>query len=156
MEGSRGPVCVGSPQPSSIHTQACTCRHTLAESHSCITQSHTRVHVCTHRVIHVISHRHARRHIQSYIHTGMRIHMCRVEFTFNTSYTLVTHSHIYMCMYAHRESYSWSHIDTQKHTQSLTYTDTHTGMHTHMQSHTYNSHIHVCTLLTQSHTHGLT
>lgn len=122
MEGSRGPVRVGSPQPSSIHTQALTCTHTFAESHSCITQSYTHVHVCTHRIIHVISHRYTRRHIQSYIHTGMHIHIEESYSLLTQSYTPITRSHIHTCMYAHTESYSWSHIDTRKHTRSLTYT----------------------------------
>lgn len=81
--------------------------------------------------------------------------MCRVEFTFNTSYTLITRSHIHTCMYVHTESNSWSHIDTQAHTES--YIHRYAGMHTHVQSHMYNTVIYMCArMLTQSHTHGLT
>lgn len=83
----------------------------------------------------------------------MHIHIEESYSLLTQSYTPITRSHIHTCMYAHTESYSWSHIDTRKHTRSLTYTDTHTGMHTHVQSHTYNSHIHVCTYAhTESHT----
>ena len=78
------------------------------------------MHVCTHRITLMVSHRHTKARMESYTHRYTGMHTYMQSHTYN--------SHIHVCMYAHIESYTWSHTDTHKGTHGVLHTHTSRGM----------------------------